>query len=295
MKKKITLLILVVTLLFSVTAVAFGADVSTREQAVQKLIQGQRAKLSDEIGRLSKVLQQQKGVAPADGKIGSEKSQTFDSFDTAGAYKINVLQSLTISAYENNKIFKDAFTDTYQWRVPVKNANGNLTAVVVSKDNKLTYTGLINATNALFTDNELASAIAESNVDISAIQSIEYGFSDVYNTIFVLIDTKDKNYCVLYSADEKSIGVESGKVFLLSDVMEKLNSRFDETVLKVHPGAQGLPFRRSNTAAFLLIVGAVLVVALLAVALIVLRNKIKEQYVIQKDDKVFRFNRPPRR
>lgn len=186
------------------------------------------------------------------------------TYDINDAYRVSMTESLLLTILNDGKDFKDVITEVVQWKLPIVTAAGKSELLVfLEEDGVISYSGKSSGetTNIWqITTEGIREAVRNASAFDGEIDAIQIVHSYLYNTAFVYMDGANSDYLIPYGVHAEKTGLENGKVYTVSEVLEKFNKCFDETHMienTSHNG--GVSFKTATVIAILVVVVVVLI------------------------------------
>lgn len=249
--KKITSMLFVILMAFVACMNAYALSSSEKEQATAGVVSDARASQSAYITDMEDILNQEVAHHEAAGseRAASGGMEAYDivSYDIKGAYQVNILEPLLVTALQTTGSFADAVTDTVQWKIPVTLANGSPgLATIVEGDDGLTVAGVAIDVTSPVGDAAIVQSVAQSAIMDQPPASLQITHSYLYNTTFVYLCNEEGEYLIPYSDLADTIGLKNGSVYTVAEITKIFNKHFDETQLSENPDQLmgSAPFRQ---------------------------------------------------
>ena len=200
-----------------------------------------------------------------------------ENYDIARAYRVNLLDHLVITNYQEGHEFASAITETVQWKVPYSREDGMCGVATLIEDNgNFEWIGESVGETMVeipISRDEVTNTLAQNLSSKEEIEDIIYTYSQFYNMVIVYIRTSKKEYAIPFAEfPDKFISgsdkIINGTVYEMEKFMKIMNKLFDEESLQSDSGiGMGLPYRKKSFAD--------LFVALFVGALFILGCKVK--------------------
>lgn len=165
------------------------------------------------------------------------------TYDINDAYRVTMTESLLLTILNDGKDFKDVISDVVQWKLPIVTAAGKPEMLVfLEEDGVISYSGKSSGetTNIWqITTEGIREAVRNATAFDGEIDAIQIVHSYLYNTAFVYMDGANSDYLIPYGVHAEKTGLENGKVYTVSEVIEKFNKCFDEKSVMENPSYNG--------------------------------------------------------
>jgi len=271
--RKIVIIISCLCILF-MNFHANAMDVPANEK-VNQLISAQVTE--SEISEISALLFEAEGDIIEESNVTNNGSVLY-SHNINNIYKVYNLPALMITKYNSNPTLDALLTDECAWEVYTKSILSENSIARISEINgKKQIAGISDRTDSYLTNEKIALAIEQGDLSVSEIKEIKIAKSGSYHSYFVFIITAETNYVIAFPSQENYLGVETGKLYTLDELMKTMDGIFDEAALEENPDSNGgVPLRdpsiNDNT-------GIIFVaVALSLIALVVIIVLMKEKF-----------------
>lgn len=272
MKKLIIIVLCLCMLLVSFSVSAL--DVSDNEK-VNEIISAQVSE--KDISEIDLILLEQEGIMVSESNTQGNTTM-LKSHDTNNIYKVYSLPVLMLTAYKENPTIDSLLTDDCVWEICANSILSENSIVRIStKNGEKFFSGIAERTDSYVTNEKIVSAIEQGGLSVSAINEIKIAKSEIYHSYFVFVTTVETDYVIPFPAREDFLGVETGKLYTLDDMIKTMDGIFDEAALEENPDSNGgVPLRdpsiNDNT-------GIIFVaVALSLIALVVIIVLMKEKF-----------------
>lgn len=249
-------------------------DVPTNEK-VNQLISAQVTE--SEISEISTLLLEEEGAIIEESNVTNNGSVLY-SHNINNIYKVYKLPVLMVTKYKDNPTLDAVLTDECAWEVYTKSIlSENSIARIAEINGEKEFAGISIRPDSYLTNEKIALAIEQSDLSISEINEIKIAKSAIYHSYFVFVTTAATNYVIPFPSQEDYLGVETGKLYTLDELMKTMDEIFDEAALEENPDSNGgVPLRdpsiNDNT-------GIIFVaVALSLIALVVIIVLMKEKF-----------------
>lgn len=268
MKKKI----IIIMSCFYMLLLSFPAsamDSSTNEK-VNEIISAQVSE--NEISEINVILLEQEGIAVSESNAKGSTSM-LKSHDTNNIYKVYSLPVLMLTAYKENPTIDSLLTDDCVWEICANSILSENSIVRIStKNGEKFFSGIAERTDSYVTNEKIVSAIEQGGLLVSAINEIKIAKSEIYHSYFVFVTTVETDYVIPFPAREDFLGVETGKLYTLDDMIKTMDGIFDEAALEKNQDSYGgVPLRdpsiNDNTDIVFVAVALSLIVLVLVVVL----------------------------
>lgn len=185
-------------------------------------------------------------------------------YDINDAYRVTMTGSLFLTTLNDSKAFKDVISDVVQWKLPIVTAAGKPEMLVfLEEDGVISYIGKFSGeTTSIWqiTAEGIREAVRNASAFDGEIEAIQIVHSYLYNTAFVYMDGANSDYLIPYGVHAEKTGLENGKVYTVSEVIEKFNKCFDEKSMMENPSYNGgVSFKTATVIAIPVVVVVVLV------------------------------------
>jgi hypothetical protein len=174
---------------------------------------------------------------------------TIKTYSLEDAYKVNIIDPLMITQYNNGKSFASLITDEVHWIVPVRNKveePGYATLIESENDLEWIGTSFGGEQAHMLPDIDTVFHKIEETVDDS-LQSVQYVHSPFYSVTFVYFSTLDEEYVMPFSAIADEMSIENQKVYTVENMFSILNKVFDESIAIENSDSNGgIPFRKQS-------------------------------------------------
>ncbi len=271
MKRIIVMLSLCMLLCgFSASAIDVSAD-----EKINEIISAQVTE--NEISEISAILLEQEGIVVS-GSNATGKTSMLKSHNMNNIYKVYKLPILMLTAYKENPTINSLLTDDCIWEIHANSILSENSIVQVSIINgEKKFAGIAEKTDSYVTNEKIALAIEQGGLPVSDIKEIKIAKSDIYHSYFVFITTAETNYIIPFPSLEDYLGVETGKLYTLDEMMKTMDGIFDEAKLSENPDSYGgVPLRDSsikNDIDFIVILAVVASIAVITTAIILINKK----------------------
>ena len=241
--KKIMILVLSLCMLlvgFSASAIDVSAD-----EKINKIISAQVSE--NEISEINAILIEQEGLVVSETNA-TDNTTMLKSHDINNIYKVYRLPVLMLTAYKENSTKEALLTDDFVWEIPANSILSENSIVQVSIINgEKNFSGIAEKTDSYVTNEKIALAIEQGGLPVSAINEIKIAKSAIYHSYFVFVTTTETNYVIPFPSLEDYLGVETGKLYTLDEMMTTMDEIFDEAKLAENPNSYGgVPLRDSS-------------------------------------------------
>lgn len=271
MKRIIVMLSLCMLLCgFSASAIDVSAD-----EKINEIISAQVTE--NEISEISAILLEQEGIVVS-GSNATGKTSMLKSHNMNNIYKVYKLPILMLTAYKENPTINSLLTDDCIWEIHANSILSENSIVQVSIINgEKKFAGIAEKTDSYVTNEKIALAIEQGGLPVSDIKEIKIAKSDIYHSYFVFVTTAETNYIIPFPSLEDYLGVETGKLYTLDEMMKTMDGIFDEAKLSENPDSYGgVPLRDSsikNDIDFIVILAVVASIAVITTAIILINKK----------------------
>lgn len=231
------------------------------------------AENTNELKKIENVLSDEENFIITEASDDKEGKSLITSYDMDNARKVYFSETLMLTAYEEGKTVDSIIGEKYQWCVP----SGNSVSIFSVKEDEVNLSGIRPAVGYYLSDDEIDEIILNSDIDSSKITSYKHVFASMYHTVFTIIETDSKIYCIPYSSNDEFLGLESKRVYEFENMMETLIKRFDESQLEKNPDSYGgVPLRETNEIwiPIVIIISAVVII-ITSILLLKIRKKEK--------------------
>lgn len=251
---------------------ASALDVSDNEK-INEIISAQVTE--NEISEISAILLEQEGIVVS-GSNATGKTSMLKSHNMNNIYKVYKLPILMLTAYKENPTKDSLLTDDCVWEIYVNSIlSENSIAYVSTANGEKKFSGISERADSYVTNEKIALAIEQGGLPVSDIKEIKIAKSDIYHSYFVFVTAAETNYIIPFPSLEDYLGVETGKLYTLDEMIKTMDGIFDEAALSENPDSYGgVPLRdpsvKDNTG---IIFAAVALSLITLVVVVVLMKK----------------------
>lgn len=269
MKKLIIIVSCLCMLLVSFSASAL--DVSDNEK-VNEFISSQISE--NEISEIDLILLEQEGSVISESNVTNNDSM-LNSHDINNIYKVYKLPILMVTAYNDNPTLDSLLTDECVWEVYAKSMLSDNSLAQISEINGAKeFSGIGVRTDSYITNQKIAAAIEQGGLSISEIKEIKIAKSDIYHSYFAFVITEATDYVIAFPSQEDYLGIETGKLYTVAEMMETMYEIFDEEKLLDNPNSNGgVPIKEVDNTNVIVVLVVVASIAVITTAIILINKK----------------------
>ncbi len=269
MKKLIIIVSCLCMLLVSFSASAL--DVSDNEK-VNEFISSQISE--NEISEIDLILLEQEGSVISESNVTNNDSM-LNSHDINNIYKVYKLPILMVTAYNENPTLDSLLTDECVWEVYAKSMLSDNSLAQISEINGAKeFSGIGVRTDSYITNQKIAAAIEQGGLSISEIKEIKIAKSDIYHSYFAFVITEATDYVIAFPSQEDYLGIETGKLYTVAEMMETMYEIFDEEKLLDNPNSNGgVPIKEVDNTNVIVVLVVVASIAVITTAIILINKK----------------------
>lgn len=179
------------------------------------------------------------------------------AYDPAEGYTYCYSQDFLVLLYRKEGSWKNAGTDHIQMIIPVKMKNDKAGELVFTeKEGAFHFSGMNydKEFNLISGFSRIREDLKKATDRLPEVSSVQMLYSLLHRSFYVLLDAGEKEYVIPYTGYEKELGITSGEVIELGELVRKLDAVFDEeAVLKAAEKGEkqwgGSPLRDNTTPA----------------------------------------------
>lgn len=226
---------------------AYGIFSDIEQKDLQAKIEDMYQKDSIELQALKALLEDKEQYAVAETGGSAQGTTLIRDYNIDAARKVYFSETLMLTVFEETKSIDTVFTEEYQWLVPI-NGTDNQVAVFTVKDGEPRFIGIKPMKGYYISDAVLCESISKSDMDLDAIISVKYLYSELHHTTFAVIYTNSVVYAIPFVSNTDFSELENQKVYIADDMMRFLLEKYDEEKLLENPDSNGgVPLREQIT------------------------------------------------